>query len=122
MEIKVLGPGCPKCQQVEKIVDVDVEGQRRWTDLAFALGPGVVEQDAVLPFEIQDLWAPVHSGLGGAVEKDDGGSLRFGTEGFEIEAATVFGLEVRHRSHSAEANSESIYPKECGDAPELPII
>jgi hypothetical protein len=76
---------------------MDIEGQRQLTDITFALGPGVVEEYVVFFFEVQGLGAPVHCGLGGAVEKDGGGFEWFDAEGFVKEAATVFCLEIRHR-------------------------
>lgn len=54
MEIKVLGPGCPKCQQVEKIVketvaetgaDATIE---KVTDLMAIAGYGVFATPAVV--------------------------------------------------------------------------
>jgi small redox-active disulfide protein 2 len=54
MEIKVLGPGCPKCQQTEKIVkeavsEAGVEAQvEKITDLMKIMTFGVISTPAVV--------------------------------------------------------------------------
>ena len=54
MEIKVLGPGCPKCQQTEKVVkeavaEVGVEAQiEKVTDIMKIAGYGVFGTPAVI--------------------------------------------------------------------------
>jgi small redox-active disulfide protein 2 len=54
MEIKVLGPGCPKCQQTEKIVkeavaEAGVEAEvEKITDLMKIIGFGVITTPAVV--------------------------------------------------------------------------
>jgi hypothetical protein len=47
-------------------------------------------------FKVQGLCAPVHGALGGPIEKDDSDLAPLDAEGFEIEAAAVTGVEVRH--------------------------
>lgn len=54
MDIKVLGPGCPKCQQVEKVVkeavaEAGVEAQiKKVTDIMKIAGYGVLGTPAVV--------------------------------------------------------------------------